>query len=170
MSLGGASTLAASVLASGASFAATAAALGPDGELLALRRPWLASVQAFEEALTALDEAETRAARPPPLMATDFEDDPNEERYFVALEERDIQRAEADYEAGVTAAIDLEGRTGKANRAIVDQIVETPARTVAGIRFKVKVSINEAHLYPDLIASIMEDIVALADRTRGLVI
>ena len=39
-----------------------AAALGPDGELLAPHGPWLASVKAFEAALTVLDDAERERA------------------------------------------------------------------------------------------------------------
>ena len=62
--------------------------------------------------------------------------------------------ADPDYE-------EVETRTSDANGEVVDRVTAIPARTMAGIRFKIEVSADWEHGRIELTESIMADILAL---------
>ena len=62
-----------------------------------------------------------------------------------------LQRAEASVE-----------RAENANSAVVEAMIALPARTLGGLAFKARVSSEyEDHSMPELVASIMDDILAM---------
>jgi hypothetical protein len=82
--------------------------------------------------------------------------------------ERKVERLKA--ECGVTAANELElaalDATGRASRGLID----TPARTLAGLIFKARYAAthSEDDYDEDVMISIVDDLLALADEEEGL--
>lgn len=120
--------------------AATAPALAdqaPDAQLLALRAPFDRTWRAYLKAL------EVHA----PAEAEWFKD----------------SRADAPKKPAMVAAEALVARTSASNREVVEAMCEIPARTIGGLAFKARVSLDhEDNLFEELITSIMDDIIAMA--------
>ena len=125
-----------------AALPALAAGSHLDAELLALREPFYRTWRAYEDALAVHSAAEGAAWS----LRRGPDDDPKR---------RDAERRHDEADAIVES-------TGDANREIVDEMCRRPARTIEGLAFKARVSLDhEDNLYPELVTSIMDDIVAL---------
>ena len=121
---------------------ALAAGAHPDAELLALREPFERTWRVYTAALEQHSEAEGAA-----WSLRDLPDD-------------DARRVAADAHHDATDVV-VE-RTGDANREIVDEMCRRPARTIEGLAFKARVSLeHEDNLYAELVTSIMDDILAM---------
>ena len=113
-----------------------------DADLLALREPFDRTWKIYEAALEQHAAAEA--------SAWSLRDLPEDDRRRVAADER---------HDATDALVDS---TGDANREIVDEMCRRPARTIEGLALKARVSLDhEDNLYPELVTSIMDDIVAM---------
>lgn len=134
----------------------------PDAALLALHEPWLATLAAFDAALTAkskIDEQVFTQTEHYPTLETwagSYAD------FSATCAAITAEREAIGASLGIEEADELEESTSDANAAVVEQIEAIPARTLTGIAFKVRVSEDECHNRPELIESIMADIKALA--------
>lgn len=141
---------------------ALAAGAHSDAELLALREPWLATLDEFNAALTAkgkIDEQVFARSRSYP----DFKDwSGSYVDYTETYRQITAEREAIAAELGGDEIDQLEDATCDANDAVIEQIEAIPARTLAGLAFKAEVSEKEAHNRPELIESIMADIEAMA--------
>ena len=111
-----------------------------DAELLALRAPFYATLAALKlagDAHTVHEEAQIARHR------DQLAPDPAADRRCEAAER-------------------LMYRRDRANRDVVDRMIAIPARTVDGVAFKALASHkHENDLYPELVTSIMEDLIAM---------
>ena len=119
-----------------------ALAADTDAELLALREPFDRTWKVYKIALEKHSAAEDAFWS------------------LRDLPEEDTRRMAADAHHDTTDAI-VES-TGDANREIVDEMCRRPARTIEGLAFKARVSLeHEDNLYAELVTSIMDDILAM---------
>ena len=125
-----------------ASLPAIAAGAHLDAELLALQVPFDRTWRTYLAALDAHSAAEAAAWA--------VRDTPDGDRAKVEMEERH------------DAADALVDGASEANREVVDRMCLVPARTIDGLAFKAKVSLeHEDNLYAELVTSIMDDLVAM---------
>ena len=134
-----------------------------DHELLALRPIWLQTLAAFEAALETKSVIDERCfARYPAFPASEgWEGD--YVAYCAEVERIQAVRDAIAAEEGSPAADELEETTSDANCEMVMRIAAIPARTLRGLAFKAEVSANWVHDHPELIDSLMADIVAMAE-------
>ena len=110
------------------------------------------------EELQALDLLGTAAAlraingRSPAFVAYD---------HAVAAHEQEVERLKA--ECGVTAAHELEAATSNEVNSVKADLLDTPAKTLAGLIFKARYAAREDNAYDeDVMVSIVEDLLAMA--------
>lgn len=148
--------ISAAAVASGTTICASAPT--DDAELLALRPLWVKGLQAYTAALDAKAVVEKRAfARYP---AYPDRHDYSEQAHTLSRSVT-AQRKQISEEEGMLAVNHLEETTAEADAEIVDRIAAMSARTMVGLRFKVEVSDDWNHDHPELVQSIMDDILAI---------
>jgi hypothetical protein len=145
----------AAVPLAGAAPASAAASFDADAKLLALRPRWLDAIAAHDAALdlhTPIEEAYFAAVPAWPSV-----DHP---AYWEETARVARLRTEAAEVIGVRNSEALSVAALDAFSTIVAEIAATPARTLAGLRFKVEASANEDHGHMELVDSVMADIAA----------
>lgn len=113
----------------------------PDAELLALGEPY---EQTFATIKT-LGSAYARA----------------EEQFFAQRRASHLDEHALRMMTGVDRAEDAYHRALDRGDLVIDRIVDTPARTIRGVSFKAMVSRRECNSLPDLIESIVADLIAM---------
>ena len=141
---------------------APASSTNPDAALLALREPWKRTLGAFNDALNVKDAVDTRAMERWPTYPDYGAWSGDYASFQVEVERITAERQAIGDEEGCAEAKRKEDATLSANVAIVDQIAAMPARTLAGLALKAKVSAEWLHNRENLTASIMDDIARLA--------
>lgn len=112
----------------------------PDAELLALGEP-------YEHTLAAIKSLGSAYARA-------------EERFFAQREDSCLDEDALRTLTGVDCAEDAYHSALDQSSLVIDRIVGMPARTVRGLAFKAMVSRRECNGLPELIDSIVADLIA----------
>ncbi len=137
-----ASAGAAAVLAAIGTPATASHADDTDAPLLALREP-------YERTLAVMDHFTGPHSRA-------------EDTYFaLRLASPDAGERALRKRSGLTVAERDYNRATRANLRVIDRIAKAPARTLAGVVFKAEVSRREFDMDPDLVRSIVTDLLAL---------
>ncbi len=119
--------------------------LNPDAPLLGLRTMWLETNALFHVAMDEHDDTLKKAYAFPGWRSADRS-----------------TRAALLIEAGAGKTGAQQDEASDANTVVVDEIAAIPARTLAGLAFKVEVSRDWEHDRESLTASIMTDVAAFA--------
>ena len=137
---------------------ALAANFDADAPLLLLRSRWIEAQAAHQTALDAHTPFEAAFFdQCPPFPEPSFD-----AGYPAALARVQAARDKLRMSLGLDKAEEACDAASDAFCTILDEIVETPARTLAGLAFKVQASEVEEHLLPALVSSVMTDIAAFA--------
>jgi hypothetical protein len=169
---------------------ATASPVHPDAALLAMEPAIDATDREFEVALDALKAAEeVYFDKEPDGLEQPGADFLAEERqaldllrsaarmregkapspawaaYYQAVADRDLEIERLKAECGVTAAHEMEAATSEAVNSVKADLLDTPAKTLAGLIFKARYAVREGgnDYDEDVMESIVDDLLAMAD-------
>jgi hypothetical protein len=164
----------------------TASSVNPDAALLAMEPAIDAADGEFDAALGALRAAEEvyfdKEPEWPTKPAADFSAEeqqaidalaaaarkkrtpsPAWAAYEQALRDRDLEIERLKAECGVTAGHQAEDAASEAVNSVKADLLDTPAKTLAGLIFKARYAAREDNAYDeDVMESIVEDLLATA--------
>jgi hypothetical protein len=167
----------------------TASPLHPDAALLAMQSAIDAANEQLDAAIDALTKAEgayreldrpDRPDRPEQPAIFSPEEQQALDTFAAKLRERNpawaaYEQAVQDYametellktECGVTAAHEMEEAAHEADRQVLSDVIDTPAKTLAGLIFKARFA--EKRDYDEqVMVSIVADLLAMADHPEG---